>query len=158
MAHLNQETLQRYLSGEAVTDAVEAHLVQCEACRICLEALSEEDALIRDAQAPDARDLAWIASVDLRPAVMREITPWYRTPLGLLLIIALMACAGWMVEQVLAGAPSLISPFDAAARLPRLIYSTAVFLVEGGVLPTAWPLFPIVAGWYIYVRRRATHA
>jgi hypothetical protein len=138
MTHPNDEILQRYLCGEAEADAV--------------------DEVLRAAGEPDAEDLAWIASVDLRPAVLREITPWYRTPQGLLLLGALLASAGFLAEQVYASALSLADPFLIAVRLPRLLYAAATFLAEGGLLPAVWPLVAGATVLLLYMQRRASHA
>lgn len=168
MDHLQPEQLQQYLAGEldpADLTLVEAHLTHCGPCESLLAAIAADDAALVDALALLPEEAAWIEAQDLRPTVARRIAPWHRQALGLLLLLIILAAAGWMLQETEAlvrwrlneTGPVAIS-LALLEWLGRLTWRFLSYLSSGGPLINLWPAV-LVGALTLWIRRRkSSHA
>jgi len=163
--HIQYEALQRHLAAEsdpAEARQIDAHLAICDECAAVRAALAAEDLHLSDALILSQADSDWVATVDLWPTVKQQITPWYLQPQGYLVILALLATCGWVLDQTM---PILIQavvrggPMDLLIRLVRnlvlVLVQLLIYLDRGGILANIWPLPLLIGTVYLFRTRRS---
>lgn len=169
MSHVETERLHRYLAGAlapAERDLLEAHLADCSACSMALAELAAEESFLTDALAFDTAERAWIDSVDLVEPVMAQVAPRFRMTPVTALISLLILLAGYVAGSVWSlGAGRLYAlthPGSLVDLLHDLLPGLAQlvpWLLNGGLLPTIWPILAIgsLAGLWRLIRMKETN-
>ncbi len=168
MAHLTPERLQQYLAGEldlAATDEADEHLAGCSECESLLAVIAAGDAALAEALALTPEEAAWVHAQDLRPAVAKAIAPWYSQPQGIILLLALLAAAGWMLHgtlSLLTQALSFRGPVEITlvllGSLGKLAWAFLNYVSSGGPFATLWPLLLVALFTVVIRRRKSSHA
>lgn len=168
MEHLKPENLQLYLAGEtdlAESARIEEHLTRCAQCESLLATVAAEDGALTEALALTADEAAWVAAQDLRPAVTRRIAPWFLQPQGLLLLLSLVATAGWMLQQTvdfvsrwmeISGPIGLTVGFMEGAA--RLAWAFLTYMGAGGPVAALTPLVLVLLAAAVIRRRKNSNA
>lgn len=165
MEHIKPEQLQLYLAGEldlAAAELVDGHLRHCSECEALLVAIAADDAGLAGALALTPEEAEWVAAQDLRPVVMVKLVPWFRQPQGLLLLVTLLAAAGWMLQQtvgLLTRTLSFSGPVGVTVDLlegsARLAWTFLTYMGSGGPVAALTP-FVLVLTAVVVIRRRKT--
>lgn len=151
--HPETERLHLYLSGAldpAERRDVEAHLAGCGECAQALAELAAEDEALAGALGLDPAEAAWVESVDLVEPVMAQIACSPRSTPVLVLVAALLSLAGylggslWTYLLDLLPEPGIGSFIALVRSAGPAALRLVLWLGEGGLLATLWPLF--VAG------------
>jgi|GEM_PF-3281795 len=163
MRHLQPEQMQRFLADELdlmEREAVTDHLSHCEACAELLVQMTADDDTLTLALGIDAEEAAWIASLDLTQPVMAGIRPWYREPAFLAIVVPLIAFASFMLAQVgrlLSLTPDDGGPIgftvDALRALIPALWRVNIYLGQGGLLRTLWPVLLLAAAYWFWRSR-----
>lgn len=165
MTHIRPELMQRFLADEAdlmERDAVADHLAQCDECAALLAQMAAEDDGLSLALTLEPEEAAWISGVDLTPAVLAKINPWYRRPsaylpfllAGFPASVALYLVAA-SVKQMLLGVQPVGAVVMGLQTLIPALYRLLQYLSRGGLLTTIWPAL-LLAGaiWLWRVRMK----
>lgn len=159
MQHVEPVQLQAYLTGELdlpALDAITEHLAQCAHCSERLALLAADDAVLAHALALDDAERTWIDSLDLAQSVRRRLAPWYRQPQVLVLVALLLAGSGLMETELVGLLGQLVAwqgpigLLTAAVRnLAVLLWDLALYVSNGGLLASTWPILALGAGVWL---------
>lgn len=153
--HPDKPQIHLYLAGAlepAEREALEAHLADCTLCTQVLAELAAEDTALLDALEMDETDRAWIASVDLVEPVMAQVNPRFRLTPPVILTSLLVCLGGYLAGSIWSLGTALLPDLNSMRTLLGLardlvpaLLRLAVWLAQGGVLTTIWPVLALCA-------------
>lgn len=165
MTHIQPELMQRFLANEAdlmEREAIADHLALCDECAARLAVVAAEDDGLTLALKLEPGEAEWIASLDLAPAVLKRVNPWYGRPSAYLPFLLAGAPAAlsfylitYAVKQMLLGVEPVGAVVMGLQTLLPALYRLILYLARGGMLTTIWPALLLAAAiWFWSARRK----
>lgn len=153
--HPEKPQLHLYLADALAPDerrAVEDHLVDCPTCADTLAELAAEDTALIEALEIDHADLAWINAADLVEPVMAQVAPRFRLTPPVILTSLLVILGGYLAGSLwrigtglLPDVGSMRAILSLTRELGPALLRLYLWLGQGGLLTTLWPLFAVGA-------------
>lgn len=163
MRHIQPDLMQRFLSDEVdlmERETVTEHLTHCEECTALLVQMTADDDSLSLALGLDEAEAEWVASVDLTAPVMAKLRPWYREPAVWAILAPILLLAAYMLSRVGAFLMRTAEPtgpvgftVDTLRSLVPALWKLNVYLGQGGLLRTIWPVL-LLAGAIWFWRSR----